>query len=368
VLRVGVDVQASSRNATGTGRYTGQLLASLRRLPTVEPVELIRSSSHRRTRAARLVSDLHWSHYGLARAAASAGVDILHCPAFLGPTGGSCPVVVTVHDTLFRRRPKDYRAWWAAYMRAAVPAVLKRADRIIVGSEAVRTDLIDDFHVDPERVRVVPYGVDHARFRPDEQPTQADGLPPAGYLLYVGALVHRKRVPVLLEALARLRGDGAVDTKLVICGARSPGMPGEEDVYSTVSRLRLEDSVIFVGHVSDELLPQLYRGAAALVSASIYEGFGLTYLEAMACGTPVVTCGGSAISEVVGDAALVLPPAAPAAEIADALAEILQDSKLRYDLIERGVDRARTFTWQRTAQATLAVYMDAATGGRSSVS
>lgn len=247
--------------------------------------------------------------------------------------------VVTVHDLSFEREPWTMTRGDRALFRTFVPRSVRRAERVLAVSELTRRDLIELYGVPEEKVVVTPLGV-HPRFAPDGQPPTE---PP--YALVLGALQPRKGPLTAVEALARLPGD----LRLVFAG---PEKRGGEEVRRAVARLELEARVEFRGHVPEEELPDLYRAAACLVLPSYYEGFGLPVLEAMACGTPVVTTTAGALPEVAGDAAVLVAPGDPealAAGIEQALAEA---ERLR----AAGIVRASEFSWTETARRTLAVY------------
>jgi glycosyltransferase involved in cell wall biosynthesis len=204
---------------------------------------------------------------------------------------------------------------------------------------------------------VIPWGCDE-RFQPDGDPEQFAavqqryGLPPQ-YLLFVGTLEPRKNLTTLLHAYAMLRAEScAADVKLVVAG-RTGWLYAE--IFDTVKRLGLEKEVIFTGFVDDADLPDLYRGAQVFVYPSLYEGFGLPILEAMASGIPVLTSDLASMPEVAGDAAVLVDPRDPKA-IAEGIVRILAEGRLRDALIQKGLSRARHYTWESVAQQTLELY------------
>lgn len=366
-VRLAFDMRVAARNRTGTGRYARELARYLTNDPAVEflPIEdkPTRVATSFPERAARAAGDLVWPQVGLPYHAARLHADIIHAPAFIAPLWGRSPTVVTVLDTIFHRCPADYPAWWAAYMNWVMPHVLGKARAVIAISAKTKSDLVSDFGVDADKIEVIHLAVDHSVFRPSCLPrpiAHPSNLRP-GYVLSVGGLVRRKRIPLLLEAFAAIRADGRrQDLQLVIVGDASDGMAGAGEVTEAIRRLHMGSSVIMLGRVSDGLLPDLYRGAAVLVSASDYEGFGLTPLEAMACGTPVVARSGSAVDEVVGDAGILVGDG-PAA-LSRALCRLLDDAPLRQHLRDKGLKRASQFTWEAVGRETVAVYRRARAG------
>jgi glycosyltransferase involved in cell wall biosynthesis len=245
------------------------------------------------------------------------------------PLGWEGASVVTVHDLSFEREASAMGRWHRVVFRRVVPRAVRRARRVIAVSERTKRDLVELYAVPESKIAVTPHGVDPA-FGPG-----ADG--PHDYLLYVGAIQERK------NPLAAAAAAAEVGLPLVVAGPeREPALARELERRGADVR----------GYVEKEDLAQLYRGAAALVLPSRYEGFGLPVLEAMACGTPVVAADDPAMREVAGEAALYAQPAELAAAIRQAIAE-------RDRLVAAGFARAARFSWDETARRTLAVYREA---------
>ena len=377
-LRVAWDAQLGGRNQTGTGVYATQLLSHLRQSGSVH-VRVLEGSRPLRSgrrggivgRAARTLMEIGWTHAALPVAVQRLRPDVLHAPAFVAPLWGNCPVVVTIHDTIYRRYPEQYAVWWRTYMNLVMPRVVGRAAAVIVGSNHAKQDLVRDYGAEPSRIHVIYYGVDHQRFKPSPGPHPDPALHQYGircdYVLHVGALVTRKNIPLLLESVARLKSRGEWgERQVVLAGKPSPGMPGADAIHAAVSRLGLGHDVVFLGHFPDRLLPTLYSSASVLAFPSRYEGFGFPLIEAMACGTPVVAAAGTSVSELVAGAGR-LVPADDADAFADALHQVLADPLTREQLRARGLARAAEFTWQRTAQQTTAVYHHVVAESRTSM-
>jgi glycosyltransferase involved in cell wall biosynthesis len=287
-------------------------------------------------------------------------LDLVHDPngiaPFLGPAYGA-KRVVTIHDAFayvcpgLHNRLDNWRYWWM------VPAAARRADAVLTVSRHARSDLQRFLGLDASRIAVV-YGGVAPRFRPvPDGPARRATLERYGirgrYVLYVGGINGRKNVAGLLEAFAQLTqaADGA-SPQLVICGKRQWATA---EIEAALSRLRLGERVVFTGYVDEHDLPALYSAAELFVFPTLYEGFGLPPLEAMACGTPVVTSAVTSVPEVVGDAALLVEPTDTAA-VASAMRSVLDDAALAAQLQSKGLVRARQFTWERVAQQVLAVY------------
>jgi glycosyltransferase involved in cell wall biosynthesis len=297
-------------------------------------------------------------------------LDVLHAPDFvLPPTHAR--TIVTIHDLSFLVYPECAAPGMARYLTSAVPRGLRRANIVLADSNATRQDLARLLAVDPARVVVVYPGVG-ARFRPLPPQTIAPlrqrlGLPDR-FLLFVSTLEPRKNVVRLLEAFAQFAAGrtandehGAHDHpqpinpsayQLVIAGRRGWLY---EDIFAAIERLRLGEYVRVLDFVDDNDLPALYNLAWAFVYPSIYEGFGLPALEALACGTPLLTADNSSLPEVVGDAA-VLVPADDVGAIAAGIARVVDDAALRERLRVAGPLRARAFSWEQAARQVLACY------------
>jgi glycosyltransferase involved in cell wall biosynthesis len=282
-------------------------------------------------------------------------IDLLHSLAFVTPLLSPCPSVVTIYDLSFILFPKGFKYSKRLYLTLLTRPSARSAKRIITISESTKRDTVRLLGVSPEKVDVVYCGVDKpfcplperevASFR------QKRGLPER-IILFVGTIEPRKNVARLVEAYSRLR-DGQV--KLVIGGAR--GWLYEE-VFARVEELKLTGDVLFPGYIPPDELPLWYNAAELFVYPSLYEGFGLPPLEAMACGTPVITSNVSSLPEVVGEAGLTVDPM-DSEGLAEAMNQVLSDGILRQSMREQGLARAGRFSWAKAAQETVEVYQRA---------
>lgn len=285
--------------------------------------------------------------------------DLFHGVHSVVPLLSPAPTVVTVHDLAFIRFTQTFRAYNRAYLDFATRLSVRRARRVLVVSEHTRREVIGLLGVPPERIVVTPNAV-REHFRPPDPAALAafraqKGLPEQ-FLLYVGTLEPRKNLTTLLEAYAQLARRHNVP--LVVGGGKGWLY---DAVFQRLDQLGLRERVQFVGYVDEEELPLWYAAATVFVFPSLYEGFGMPPLEAMACGTPVLTSNSSSLPEVVGDAGLLAPPHDPAG-FAEALDRLLSDAALREELRERGLVQATRFSWRTTAERTLAAYEAVAAG------
>jgi glycosyltransferase involved in cell wall biosynthesis len=287
------------------------------------------------------------------RAARNAKADVVHSLASTSPLRGALPRVVTVHDLNYLVHPDAHFGLRALGMRALVPLAVRRAARVIVPSAATRDDLVTRLRADPARIDVVPEGVGQSRSAPGTLPepvARALEARPRPLLLSVSAKRPHKNLGRLIGAVARLPDERR--PLLVLPGYPTPH---ERELESQAHVAGIAGDVVFLGFVSAAELEALYGAATAVVLPSLYEGFGLPVLEAMARGVPVATSGRASLAEVAGDAALTFDPE-DEASIAEAVERMLVDAGLRARLSEAGRERARGFTWERAAELTVASY------------
>jgi glycosyltransferase involved in cell wall biosynthesis len=359
-MNIGMISYGLDRAPGGIGRYTRELSAGLRdvgvRLTTLQAGGYSADAATLALRGSRLLPVLMTlGQAQIALAAHCHGLDLVHDPTGSAPLSlTSARRVATIHDVIpFVYPATSTRLDWLIY-RFWLPLVARRLDQIITISRQSRSDLIRYLALKPEQVKVIPLAA-APRYRPASRANVEEMLSRLGirgpYLLFVGSLEVRKNLIRLLEAYARLRASSGSWT-LVVVGARKLR---QSPVAATVRRLGLEPHVHVTGYVAEEDLPALYSGADLFVFPSLYEGFGLPVLEAMACGTPVVTSAVSSLPEVAGDAALLVDPFDVDA-LTTAMRRVLEDPALTSSLRERGQARAAQFSWERTARETLAVY------------
>ena len=352
-MRVAIDWQGLGGHLTGAGKALACLLRQLRHdFPRHECAVLAPFDRARWDLRRQLLWDqVHFPWLALRR-----GADLLHAPGGTSaPVLRHRPLVMTVHDLAPTRHPEflpHFRSRW--YWGRWIPLTARWADRLLVPSVSTKRDLVDLLGIPEARIHVIPWGVP---LDPPEEAfdraavakvRSAYGLPDR-YLLYVGTIDRRKDYATLLQALH------GIDAGIHLAVAGSV-IAGRTDFPQMIERAGLRDRVRVLGYVSDEDLVGLFRGAAVFVYPSFYEGFGLPVLEAMACGTPVITYNTTSLPEVAGDAAILLDPPVTPEALAEQIARLLEDDALRRELIERGLKQAQRFDWRTTARLTVEAY------------
>lgn len=353
-------------NRSGTGTYTEELARRLPGLaedtgvsivwPQTEPIPPDIGGAVIRQPVRGALSRIHYDQHGFPKEARRIGAGLLHYPANAGALRPGIPQVITVTDVSFMRNPAWFRADRAAYYRFFVPRAARCAARIIALSEAAAGEIAGVLRFPRGRIDVTPCGVDE-RFRPAgeaerERVRGAYNLP-ARFFLYAGTHEPRKNLPRLIAAWSAIAEK--TDLDLVLAG-RSGWKTSA--IRRAAARSPHRERIHFCGFIESADLPAVLSAAGVFVYPSLYEGFGLPVLEAMACGTAVITSSVSSLPEVAGDAALLVPPAD-----ADALAESLltcaNEPSLCGELRAKGLVRARSFTWERTAALTVEAYRHA---------
>jgi len=295
-----------------------------------------------------------WTHLRLSWEIASRPPDVLFVPGHVLPLVHPRHSLATIHDLGYLYYPRAHRRWSRWYLRWSTCYNARSAAAVMVDSSATQQDLVKHCRTSPDKVHIVYPGCDpdFAPVRDQARIVEVCGRHgiPVPYIIYVGTLQPRKNLGALLDAFSTLVSRGAA-IHLVIAGRKGWMY---EPLFAQVLRLGLEDGVHFTGYVPQADLPALISGAQAFVLPSLYEGFGLPVLEAMACGTPVICSNVSSLPEVAGDAAILVDPH-DTAQLARALTRVLEDEGLRREMSVKGLQQAQRFTWERCACETLAV-------------
>ena len=377
-MRVTIDYTPAIQQHAGIGRYADELTRALVALNTGDDWRLFYVDPQARAptppldtlpRTALRQSNKPWRLRVLLSTYLRRGQDqtvgdrtiepteIFHATDHLLPRLSHTRSVFTLHDLTALTFPSAHTQLNRRFLQLMLPHFLRDADLVIADSSSTQYDALRLYHLPPERVRMVHLGV-AARFQPVppeiQNQVRARYHLPERFILAVGTLEPRKNLITLLEAYHALRAANSA-VSLVIAGGRGWH---SEPFFDKLRALGLEHSVQLPGRVPDEDLPALYSLAEVFAFPSLYEGFGLPVLEAMACGTPVVSSDTSSLPEVVGSAGLLLPPD-DVFRWKEALARLTTDAALRAELRQRGLRQAAPFTWENTARQTYAVYQEA---------
>lgn len=361
------DTFAQNRARTGIFTYTKQLITALLKLDRKNQYTLIHyrkvgEDLYRKTN--ELIVPLYeipfWREIRkaivLPLLISRERLDIIHEPRAFNPYlfSSHTKKILTIHDLSTFVYPSMHTKSNVLRMNCSVSASLRKADRIIAVSKHSKREVLRLFHIDEERIEVIYEGVD-ARFKPIKK---CEGIKKkygivGRFILFLGTLEPRKNVNGLIKSFYKLKKMG-IEHKLVVAGPEGWKC---RDLKETIKQVGLLKEVILPGYVHDDDLPALYSASDLFVYPSLYEGFGLPPLEAMACGTPVVTSNTSSLPEVVGDAAIMVDPN-DLNSLADAMYKLLTDEDLAQDMVKKGLRQARFFSWNEAARKTLKVYED----------
>lgn len=360
--RVMVNVRESFRNATGIGvvvRNLGRILEKKSACSCIPSGFLSRTPSRSLNRsyagiAANLLRNFFWKQFYLPVKMLSTGSEVLLCPDPIGPLLTRGKVVLIVHDLIFFRYPEQVSRRWGIYWRIMLPLCLKRADWVVAISDATRRDLVEILKFDPERVTVAPEGYDKNLFRPTIDPSVKEGIRqkyqlPEDFILFVGAIEPRRNIETMLRAVAKVRDTRGAKLNVVIVGARTGHVVRLENI---IDECAINEQISWLGYVPAADLPVLYSLARIYVYPSLSEGFGLTVLEAMACGCAVICSNVDSLPEVAGDACILLPPTDVAA-LADAIYHVYSDPAATNEMQHKGLIRASSFSWERMAEVVM---------------
>lgn len=371
-MNIGIDARPAMKSKTGVGNYVLRLATHLSRLAPDNQYHLYHSSYKDRFYQPDLnglshcvvhdykipnrVMDFLWNRVGgLPLKLLFKGMNLFHYTGNISLPLNSIPTVATMYDLFHIKYPQAVEPRY----RIPVDELKKKlagVDKIIAISAFTKTDLMDLLDIAPNKISVIPLGVDRDVFKPIAKNQAADFLKKrlhleGDYILFVGNLETRKNLPNLLEAVKRVR-EIHPSLKLVLAGAQGWGF---ERVFEKLVVEQMNPWVRLPGYLKDSDLVNLYSGASAFVLPSVYEGFGLPLLEAFACGTPVACANTTSIPETAGNAALLFDPLRPE-EIAEQILLILEDSDLGDHLRARGLAQAEQFQWRKTASNTLEIY------------
>jgi glycosyltransferase involved in cell wall biosynthesis len=355
-MKIGIDLQATKGRTTGLGVYTDNFVRTLRTLDPAHQFHFYSTQAQGNWNTARR---LVWENVELYNLAKKDRVDILHVPAFAPPYRKSFKLVVTIHDLIGMIFPNQMGLPSGLYWGRWLPMAAKRADVIVVDSDSTRRDVIKYLDVSEDQIRLI-YPSGHENFSTN---IQAKGLEQLKrrlgikekYFLCVGTIEPRKNLARVIDAFVNfIQKERSTRYQLVVVGSKefAHGMAYQALVDKAEVRF---DDVIFTGYVSHEDLNRLYCGTDAFLFPSLYEGFGIPVLEAMASGVPVLTSNVSSLPEVAGDAAYYVNPN-EADEITQGMEELSANGALRAKLIAAGFEQIKKFSWEKAVRETLEVY------------
>jgi glycosyltransferase involved in cell wall biosynthesis len=371
-----MDARVLFWRGTGSGRYFNNLLINLMNIDYADEYFLYFGELHESDKT-RLENDfqkvvvrsfscrhlpvstqaLLWDNVQLPPFLKSDNIDIFHSPYYILPLIKSCKLVVTVHDLIFEIFPSDYSLWDRLSHRTVTRSAVQKADKVIVPSTCTKQDVMRLYGVPEKKIEVIYEAADD-NFRPIDKPLAKKAIEQKygikdNFILYVGSIRPRKNIEKLVKAFYNLRKDYKSNFKLVVAG--KVGM--RIDFNGFIKRFGLENEVVHTEYVSDDDLPLLYNAAELFVYPSLYEGFGLPPLEAMACGTPVIASNIPSIAEVINDAGVLVDPQNEK-ELTLSMRDVLENEDLKKELRRKGIARARSFSWKDMAKKTLEAYQE----------
>lgn len=367
-MNIGIDIRAAKwYRGTGIGTYTYQLVNSLNNQDIKNTYNLYSdnssidipfNSNFNTVLSSNEPSSNFWESVQKPMAVDPSSLNLYHVPQNgMGlPESSEVPVVITLHDTIPLHMPETVSDTYLNLFNSKMPELINRCQGIITVSEYSKRDIINDFNFPEDRVFVTHLASENI-YRPIDKILCSSMVKnhynlPDNYILYVGGFSPRKNIAGLIKAYSLIRNKLPLGMKLVIAGTKGKSF----SIYSDLAyKLNIAEDVIFPGFIDMEYMPYLYGAAELLVYPSFYEGFGLPPLEAMACGVPVIASNVTSLPEVLGDSALLCNPD-NIYELASFIIEVIENSRLRQILINRGFSKASSLNWNKTAANTIKIY------------
>lgn len=359
-MRVAIDIQTTLGQPTGFGFYVSNLVSSLRKIKSdVDLITIKPLSSDDLSTPQRFL----WDQFTFPKLANREKADILHQPCFSAPLFYKNPVVITIHDIINILFADNVSLPSRIFYSKWMPLTYKKASRVITISESTKKDIIKTLGIQEEKIVVIPLAADKKFMerisREDINKVKTKYNLPEKYILHIGTLEPRKNLGFLIEVFSEVVKDKKThDWNLVITGKKGWHY---RELYQKVKELGLESKVIFTGYFDEADKPALYKGAAVFAFPSLYEGFGLPLLEAMASGVPVISSNASSMPEVVGDAGILISPQDKALWV-KSIKKVLSEGKLRDKMRVENKKQAANFSWEKTAKKTAEVYKEVAEG------
>jgi len=364
-MKIGIETNILSMDKAGAAVYTRELIKHLKLADNINSYYYldfglkIRKGNLFLSKAENIIRDTLWMQFALGYELKNKKIDLLHCPAFKAPLRCPVPLIVTFYDIHILKNPKDYNPWLRLYCKFMLRKIAASATRIITISEFSRNDIAETLSVPKEKIAVTYCGIND-KFSVITDTDLKNEIWKKykfkkRFILYVGALQPRKNIPLLLKAYSELKKNGTFDYELVIAG--STGWRNK-NIFVLIEKLGLKNDVMFLGYVPEDDLPVIYNLAEFFVYPSFFEGFGMPVLEAMACGCPVISSNTSSLPEVIGEAGIMIDPN-NIEDLKDAMIRMTQDHSLKNEMREKGIKRAKLFSWDKCARETLEVYRKA---------
>src|ERR1700752_4969071 len=365
-MKIGLDGIPLAPAKPGIGHYPLELSTALAAIDPTDEFELISpvpfvSSPFEHTppnlRKVEAPKRKFWWLIGLPLYVRRQSLALFHGTNYEIPMWNECPTVLSIHDLSLLLYPETHLNHLVRRARLRLPLMTRFATKVITATESVKREIVEHLEVDPAKIAVTPYAPRHS-FRPleraDTEQTRARLGIEETFILFVGTIEPRKNLITLLRAFAEVLKNTDLRPQLVIAGQKGWLM---DEISSFVNSENLSERIVFTGYVTDRDLRTLYSSCVVCVYPSLYEGFGFPPLEAMSCGAPVIASEIPVLREVLGGAAVYVPPL-DLQRMAESLVDLLRDKGQRAYFSEAGLNRARQFTWEKTARLTLDVYRD----------
>ena len=353
-MKVAIDVQTTLGQPTGFGFYVSNLTHNLQNLRAELDLVPIRPSFEKDfSTSQRLI----WDQFTFPRLVKKHQVDLIHQPCFSAPLLYRGPVVITIHDIISILFPKSIPFASRMFYSKWMPISYRKASQIITISESTKRDIVKNLGIDKDKITVIPLAVDK-RFGDKVSDAEVKRSKkkyklPEKYILHIGTLEPRKNLGFLIESFSEVIKDKKFDDLyLVITGKKGWYYEG---LFEIVRKLNLQDRIILTGYFDEKDKPALYRGATVFAFPSLYEGFGLPSLEAMASGVPVVSSNTSSMPEVIGKAGILIPPEDRAAWVKN-IKKVVLDTSLQNKMKQANKEQVKKFSWEKTARKTIEVY------------
>ncbi len=354
-MKVAIDIQTTLGKPTGFGFYVSNLVEALKKRTDKDlELELI---SPNYDRDFSTPQRFYWDQFTYPKIARAKKVDILHQPCFSAPLSFNKPVVVTIHDIISLLFPETIPFASRMFYSKWMPFSYRKASKIITISQSTKRDIVRVLGIPESKITVIPLGFDK-KMEERQSKNKIEEVKkkyhlPQNYLLHIGTLEPRKNLDFLIDVFAEvIQKDDKNDLHLVITGKKGWYYEG---LFEKVKNLSLEKRVIFTGYIDEEDKAAIYQGARIFTFPSIYEGFGLPPLEAMAAGIPVISSNTSSMPEVIGDAGILISPYDKSAWV-KAICDVDSSEKLRSEMIRKNLDQVKKFSWDKTAEKTIEIY------------